>query len=89
MAKALKKRALAEYSQTITTPNTAPQPQSFPPLKKLRLRRPPDAGSSTNGIPSILEEEINSLDPSRSSSENYRALSRILTFFPAESVSIL
>lgn len=87
MAKALKKRALAEYSQTVTIEGeSVPSSTSTPvPVKRLRLRKGPEGGSEPS-IPSALEEEINSLDPSRSSADNFRTLSRIVTYFPSNNV---
>lgn len=86
MAKALKKRALAEYSQTITVEPEVPAPPV--PVKRLRLRKPVGDGAS-EGIPAVLEEEIANLDPSRPSVDNFRALSRIVSYFPSTNVSYL
>jgi len=81
MAKALKKRALAEYSQTTTLegPEVA-----TPPPKKLRIIKRQDAGAEV--IPVSLEDDINSLDPSRPAHENFRTLSKIVLFFPSNNV---
>jgi hypothetical protein len=89
MAKALKKRALAEYSQTITVEAGEGPSTIVPPIKRLRLRKPVgnNNGVLDGGIPPVLEQEIGNLDPSRSSSDNFKALSRIVSYFPSTNVN--
>jgi hypothetical protein len=86
MAALLKKRALAEYSLAVT--QTLPPP----PPKKLRLirRKPTTAAAAAEGpgegggeAAVVLENEINSLDSTRTPPENFRALSRIAASLPA------
>lgn len=88
MAKALKKRALAEYSQTILVEAAAAVVQPHPP-KRLRLRKPARTDGDDGIVPAVLEEEISNLDPSRSSADNFKALSRIVSFFPSTNVCLL
>jgi len=84
MAALLKKRALAEYSQSQTIVEAPPEPVQ---PKRLRLVKKP--GETIIPGAAAVENDINSLDPSKSSDENFQILSRIVASLPTNVRSII
>lgn len=79
----IKKRALAEFqsSQTVTVdPDSTDSSRAF---KRLRINKKPAEDPALEGTSAAaIEREILALDASRSASENFRAMSKIIAHFP-------
>jgi len=76
MTALLKKRALAEFSQTLVIPET-----EVPPKPK-RLRIIKKSAESFEETSSTLETEILKLDAEKPASENFQIISRIVSSLP-------
>ena len=77
MAAVLKKRALAEYSQSVTVVEPAAEPQQPKRLKLVKKT----SDTVSPGLEAFVND-INSLDVGRPTEENFQTLSRIVSALP-------